>query len=170
MSALLVPLVLVALGLLLAVATGRALARHRRERRHGRLVAVDRPGASIPLSSERYRLVGRPDVLRRTRDGALVPIEIKRSPTPRNGPWPSHVIQVAAYCLLVEETTGRTPPYGVLRYGDGGEFRIAWDDEQRRTVTTTLRRVSAPYDGAATPSRAKCRGCAWRSGCDASAA
>lgn len=157
-------------GALLLVASACVLARHFAERRDGRLIAVDRPGATSQLASERYGLVGRPDALRRLRDGRVVPIELKHRATPRAGPWPSHVLQVAAYCLLVEETTGRAPPYGLLRYGDGGEFRIPWDDARRASVVATLRRTRAPYDGAATPTPRKCRGCAWRSSCDAAAA
>jgi CRISPR-associated exonuclease Cas4 len=31
-------------------------------------------------------------------------------------PYESHVFQLAAYCLLVERSTARRPPYGILRY------------------------------------------------------
>lgn len=163
-------LALVVVGGAAALLAARALLLRGRERRHGRLVAVDRPGEGAPLRSDRYRLVGRPDALRRLPDGRYVPVELKRRATPSRGPLPSHATQVEVYCLLVEETTSVAPPYGVLRYGDGGEFRIPWDLAARRRVLALRARVGGRYDGRATPSTAKCRHCAWRDSCDARAA
>jgi CRISPR-associated exonuclease Cas4 len=141
------------------------------ERRNGRLVAVDLPGRSgTRLVSERWRLVGKPDEIRQLPDGSWVPVEWKSRPTPRRGPWRSHQIQVAAYCLLLEESTGRSPPYGIVRYGDGGEFLVAWDAGARAAVEEIRRDVARPYDGRATPSRAKCARCQWRAECDVRAA
>jgi CRISPR-associated exonuclease Cas4 len=141
------------------------------DRRHGHLVDVDLPGRTgTRLVSERWRLVGRPDEIRQLPDGSWIPVEWKSRSTPRSGPWRSHQIQVAAYCLLVEETTGRAPPYGIVRYGDGGEFFVAWDAGARASVAEIRREVARPYDGRATPSTAKCARCRWRAGCDARAA
>lgn len=164
------PLAVLGLGVLLFAVAGRALAARQRERTHGRLVSVDRPGRGAPLSSDRWGLVGRPDELRQLPDGRFVPVELKRRSTPPNGPPSSHRIQVAAYCLLLEETTGARPPYGVLRYGDGGEYRIAWDAAARSELSRLRAQVARPYDGRATPSPGKCRRCRWREGCDARAA
>jgi CRISPR-associated exonuclease Cas4 len=155
----------------LAVAVGaRALTVRRREGRYGTLVGVDaRPGSGATLRSERYRISGRPDELRRQRDGRLVPVEVKSRGSPVRGPPYSHRVQVWAYCLLVEEATGRAPPYGVLRYSDGGEFRVAWDRGARAELLALRTEVGRPYDGRATPTPAKCAGCRWRNGCDARA-
>ncbi|MCI4373221.1 MAG: PD-(D/E)XK nuclease family protein [Thermoplasmata archaeon] len=154
--------------LLLAV---RALSHRHREARYGSLVSVDvAPGAAAVLRSERYRISGRPDELRRLADGRLVPIEFKSRVSPRNGVPRSHRIQVAAYCLLVEETTGRSPPYGVVRYGDGGEARIPWNAAAREELLDLRREVDRRYDGRATPSVARCTHCPWRESCDARAA
>jgi CRISPR-associated exonuclease Cas4 len=167
---------LIAAGLLLAgaaavVLAARALVERRRESSVGALISTDEPGRAGPsLRSERLGLVGRPDELRRSRDGRLVPVEVKSRSSPRGGPPRSHQVQVWVYCLLVEETTGRTPPFGVLRYGDGGEWRVPWDDSARAAVLGLLREIRGAYDGRATPSPAKCAGCRWRPGCDASAA
>lgn len=69
-----------------------------------------------PLFSSRHQLVGRPDYL--LADGAdLIPVEIKSGRAPGH-PYDSHVLQLAAYCLLVAETSGRRPPYGILCYAD----------------------------------------------------
>ena len=163
----------VALGLAvagLAVCAAGAIALRRRavDRRLGTLVAID-AGRPATLRSERYRLVGRPDALRRRPDGRLVPIELKHRPLPPRGPYPSHLVQLGAYCLLVEETTGVAPPFGVLRYRDG-EVEVPFDATLRRTVLAALAAAKAPYDGSADPSPAKCAGCPWSPQCDRSQA
>jgi CRISPR-associated exonuclease Cas4 len=158
----------VAAGLATVVIAARALRARSRDLALGSLVAID-AGAPLVLRSGRYRLVGRPDVLRRLPDGRLVPVELKSRAAPPAGPAPSHRVQLAAYCLLVEETTGVPPPFGVVRYGDGSEFRLRWDAASRAELLRLRAELSAPYDGRASPSRAKCGRCAWRAVCDARA-
>ena len=76
----------------------------------GRVVASD-SGVSRPtpvLRSARYGLTGRPDYLVEE-GGRVVPVEVKprrRSDTP----WPRDVLQLAAYCLLVEDVLGAAVP------------------------------------------------------------
>ncbi|HTT15476.1 MAG TPA: Dna2/Cas4 domain-containing protein [Thermoplasmata archaeon] len=158
----------IAVGVLVAAGAAKLLADRRRDRAEGALVAID-AGAPRTLRSSRYRIAGRPDALRRHADGTLVPIERKSRAAPAGGPPRSHQVQVWAYCLLVEETEGRAPPYGVLRYGDGGEFRVRWDDAARHELLRLRAEMDRPYDGRATPSRAKCAHCRWVTGCDARA-
>ena len=67
-----------------------------------------------PLVSQRYGLVGKPDYVIQTRHG-LIPIEAKPTRT-ASAPYASDVAQLLAYCLLIEETIGQPPPYGLLRY------------------------------------------------------
>lgn len=140
-----------------------------RARRHGRLRSADVGRAGITLRSERYRLIGRPDELRGPEAGPWVPVELKRRRAPLRGPPRSHRVQVAAYCLLTEERTGRAPPYGVLRYGDGVEFAVAYGPHERDRLTGLLADLRRPYDGRARPSVGRCAGCAFRLGCDARA-
>ncbi len=154
-------------GLVLTAWALRALAQRRDDLARGRLVAVD-AGRPATLRAERYRIVGRPDELRRLAGGRLVPIEFKRRTTPFRGPPPSHVVQVRTYCLLIEETTGVAPPYGVLRYSDG-EFRVRWDDRARSELLALRNELLRPYEGRATPSGARCARCPWFGVCDARA-
>jgi CRISPR-associated exonuclease Cas4 len=147
----------------------RAVGTFVRDRRSGRLLAVD-VGVGLPLlRAPRYRLVGRPDELRSLPGGEVIPVEIKSRRSPRSGPPPSHRVQVQAYCLLLEETTGRSPPYGLLRYADGGEWTVPWDRPARSEVLGALDAVRRPHRGEATPSVARCVHCGWRAGCDARA-
>ncbi len=68
-----------------------------------------------PLYSQSLQLVGRPDYLVRERDGSLTPVEVKSSYAP-NEPYEGHILQLAAYCVLVEENYGLRPRYGIIQY------------------------------------------------------
>ncbi len=166
-SLLLVALVLGALAIFLL--SVRSLLLLARDRRRGSLVAVDLDRSAPPLVAAALGLAGRPDLIRRLPDGRSVPLEVKSRPSPARGPLPSHVRQVEAYCLLLEETIGRSPPFGVLRYADGVEWEVPWDRAARRRVLATLQAVRQPYRGEATPTPGKCRACVWRPVCDARA-
>ena len=68
--------------------------------------------------SEKYGLSGRPDFvleIGRTAD----PGDLKTGRTPK-GPLFSHILQVAAYCLLIARTSGKTPSVR------SAEVRGAW--------------------------------------------
>jgi CRISPR-associated exonuclease Cas4 len=147
-----------------------ALSRIAGSRRSGALVAAD-DGRSPPrdLFSEELGLAGRPDEIWRQRDGRLVPVEIKSREAPASGVFASHRVQVEAYCLLLERTTGRSPPFGIVAYSGGIRRTVRWDSEAREEVLGLLAAVRAPYDGRATPTTGKCAGCRWRTGCDARA-
>ena len=160
-------LLILVVGIILAAIALRVISERRRSRSLGRIVAVDRSVYHAPpLRSTRYRIVGKPDEIRRRVDGVEIPVELKSRASPRNGPPPSHRIQVYTYCLLLEETTGRAPPFGVVRYGDGGEYRLPWDSRARAELLGIVTQMRQRYDGRASPSPGKCRGCRFRLGCD----
>jgi len=56
------------------------------------------------LFAPAYQLIGKPDYLVRRGD-EITPVEVKSGRAPRR-PWEGHVLQLAAYCLLVEEALG----------------------------------------------------------------
>ena len=88
-----------------------------------------------PLFSRRHRLTGRPDYI--VADGRdLIPVEVKSGPSPAQ-PYASHLLQLAAYCLLVAETSGRRPPYGILHYADR-TFEIPYTPELEEEVLAML--------------------------------
>jgi len=160
-------LVAVGVGAVVVAAAARALLHLRRDRRAGALVAVDE-ARSTELRSDRYRLIGRPDAIRRLADGSWVPVEVKSRPAPTGGPAYSHRVQVWAYCLLVEESTGRSPRFGLLRYRDA-DLRVPWGDAEREELLRLRQEVDRPYDGRARPSVARCSRCPWADVCDARA-
>ena len=79
------------------------------------------------LTAPDVRLVGKPDYLVEEADGMIVPVELKSGRAPEV-PWDSHVLQLAAYCFLVEANYGVRPVYGILQYRDKA-FAIDYTDE-----------------------------------------
>ncbi len=123
--------------------------------------------AERPLVSRRYGLVGQPDYLIETRSG-VVPVEVKPSRTARE-PYASDLMQLAAYCLLVEEATGHAPRYGLLRYATD-TFRLQYTDALRTEVLALLDDIRQDREAADVPrshqQSARCRGCGFHDSCD----
>ncbi|HLE97102.1 MAG TPA: PD-(D/E)XK nuclease family protein [Candidatus Thermoplasmatota archaeon] len=132
----------------------------------GELVYSDLDRPAEALVSEKYDLTGRPDYMVR-RDGHLIPVEVKTGKTPER-PHPSHMIQAAAYALLVKESTGDRPPYAVVSYPDRN-FEVSFDEAAERQVLVTLLRMRlAETTGEVHRSHqspARCLGCSRREGC-----
>lgn len=100
----------------------------------GRLVYADsadwQPNVQ-PLYAKEYHLSGKPDYLVETDEG-IIPVEVKSTSAPTI-PYLGHLLQLAAYCLLVEATTGRTPPHGLLKYADA-LYEVDFTPELRREL------------------------------------
>lgn len=80
-----------------------------------------------PLFAEDLRLVGKPDYLIEQKDGMIIPVELKSSRAPEE-PRDGHILQLAAYCLLVEENYGVRPHYGIIQYKDKA-FVVEYDED-----------------------------------------
>ena len=124
--------------------------------------------AERPLFSRQHQLTGKPDYL--VREGrAVIPVEVKSSHAPVDGPRQGHILQLAAYCLLVEETEGVRPAYGIVKYADQA-FGVDNTVELRRTLLAALEAMRR--DLARNQSRrshsdpARCRRCGVRAACD----
>ena len=127
-----------------------------------------------PLRSRRYGLVGRPDYLVQTRDRGksfIVPVEVKSRRRPLQ-PYASHILQLATYCLLVEDNFDAAPPYGLLRYADA-TLQIPYTDELRRRVLDTAAEIRqarrAPDVRRSHSEPPRCAGCGYRSACGSEA-
>ena len=122
-----------------------------------------------PLYSPRYRLTGTPDYIISTRDGP-VPVEVK-SGVAGSEPHESHLLQLLAYCLLIEEAEGRPPPYGLLIYSTG-TFRVDYSPRMRAHllgVISDMRQATARAEVPRNHSHeGRCRACGYRSVCDQS--
>lgn len=101
---------------------------------------------TLRLESERYGLVGKVDCIRR-RSGQIIPYEHKRGRSARGADgaaetWGSDRIQIIAYCLLVEEHSGREITEGRVRYhADNQMVRVAIDEQARADFQAALQRA-----------------------------
>lgn len=121
-----------------------------------------------PLFSPTCRLSGKPDYLVQDRRD-LIPVEVKSGPTPEGGPYETHLLQLAAYCLLVEENHGRRPPYGIIHYADQ-TFEVEYTPALEIRLLDTLEAMrQALVDGDAGRDHdepARCTRCGYRYACD----
>lgn len=123
-----------------------------------------------PLMSRRYGLVGKPDYLVEVRNGrqtTLVPVEVKSRRRPAVTP-DAHILQLATYCLLVEDVHKVRPAYGLLHYADA-TLQIPYTDDLRRAVLEiadairSARKALDVHRDHNDPAR--CRGCGYAHGC-----
>ncbi len=158
---------LLALGLFLLWLARRGRARSGLPQ--GKIVYVDTGGwqrTEEPLFSARYRLTGRPDYLV-TQGRAVIPVEVKSGRTPTQ-PYPGHILQLAAYCLLVEENFHRRPAYGLIHYPQrtfAVEYTPALKRELLATMARMRRALAAGGAGRSHDHPARCRGCGYRQWC-----
>jgi CRISPR-associated exonuclease Cas4 len=82
------------------------------------------------------RLAGKPDYLVQQQDGLIIPVEVKSASAPQE-PYPGHVLQLMAYCLLVETTYGVRPTHGILQYQDRA-FAIEYTYSLEQDLLQTL--------------------------------
>jgi CRISPR-associated exonuclease Cas4 len=124
-----------------------------------------------PLYYHALGLTGKPDYLVE-RDGILIPVEVKSGRTP-DAPYDSHIFQLAAYCLLVEKTYGKRPPYGIIHYSNR-DFAIDYTSQLESALLDELaemKRDEVRTDVARSHSDpARCRKCGFRKVCDQSLA
>ena len=121
-----------------------------------------------PLRIDDLRLIGKPDYLVRQRDGQLIPVEVKSGRAPA-APHEGHVLQLAAYCLLVAENFGTRPDHGIIQYEDDA-FAIEYTAEMEETLLDLLADMRADLFAndmeRSHESPARCRRCAVREACD----
>jgi CRISPR-associated exonuclease Cas4 len=125
------------------------------------------------LISRKFGLTGRPDYLVRTREG-IVPVEAKSTRRPASGlPYDSHLMQLAAYCLLVEDALGARVPYGLMRYADG-EVRVEYTQELRETLLEIIAEIRDAREAdevhRSHDEQRRCASCGYREVCDESLA
>ena len=139
----------------------------------GRVAPIEKNPEGVrqerPLVSRRYNLTGRPDYLVRTDEG-IIPVEVKSTRSPATGrPYDSHVMQLAAYCLLAEDALGASVPYGVIRYSDG-EVTVDYTAELRDELLALLEEMSEAREALdvhrSHDDARRCKGCSVREHCD----
>lgn len=122
------------------------------------------------LIDEETGLRGRPDQIVII-DTEFIPVEQKTGKVPAR-PHDSHRLQALAYARLVEQTTGRAPPYALLRYGHDNLHQLAWDDAAKEELFAqihTIQDVMANGGAKRNHERpGKCQHCSRRHACSSS--
>lgn len=134
----------------------------------GDLVYEDVDGGGEPLSSSEAPLLGKPDYIVRGSDGGLVPVLRKLNVQHARSPQSNHVIQIAAYCLILEDYSELPPTHGILCYADR-QFTIEYTPAIRKKVLRLLADMER-YTEQQPPqllrqSAVKCRACIFKPVC-----
>ncbi|WKZ46044.1 MAG: CRISPR-associated protein Cas4 [Anaerolineales bacterium] len=136
----------------------------------GRVIYTDTRGWSKlekPLFYAALELTGKPDYLVE-QNGKIIPVEVKSGRAPE-APYDSHIYQLASYCLLVEKTYGKRPPYGIIHYDDKN-FLVDYTFELEQSLLeliTEMKRDGMKKEVARSHEQAsRCKRCGFRSVCD----
>lgn len=120
-----------------------------------------------PLFDAESMLTGKPDYLVEEK-GAVIPVEVKSGWAPPE-PYEGHIFQLLAYCLLVERTTGKRPPYGILRYRNRS-FAIDYNCESEQELLRLLEEMHEAGRARdlhrSHEDQPRCLRCGYRSTCD----
>jgi len=120
-----------------------------------------------PFYDAALGLTGRPDYLVEQGD-QIIPVEVKSARVDQ-GPYDSHIYQLAAYCLLVERSYGKRPAYGILHYPNR-TYRIDFTSELESATLALLEEIHMNERRKelhrSHESPARCTGCGYRSICE----
>lgn len=94
---------------------------------------------AAPLFSRRFRLTGKPDYIVR-KENQCIPVEVKSGKGPR--PHQSQVFQLAAYCQILEDTSGVFVPEGILVYNNV-PYTIRFDPKLRFELESVMKTMRA---------------------------
>jgi len=112
-------------------------------------------------------LTGKPDYLVR-RNQSVIPVEIKSMWAPRS-PYNSHLLQLGAYCLLVEKAFNHRPAYGLLRYRNR-TFRIPFTSDLENDVLDVIGEIQSHKEldevCRSHDQSNRCARCGYRNHCD----
>lgn len=120
-----------------------------------------------PFYDVESALTGKPDYLVE-QNGMIIPVEVKSAWAPAQ-PYEGHLLQLFAYCLLVERATGKRPSHGILRYRDrtfAVDYTHEWEQrllEELETMRALEKRSSVDRSH---EDAGRCRKCGFRSVCD----
>lgn len=128
--------------------------------------SYEKEGNEGALYDEEIGLVGRPDYIFND-EGSLVPVEIKSTKAPKT-PYPSHILQVAAYCWLVETVYGERPTHGIIQYNNQS-FDVPYTEELEIDLINTINAMREDFYSEDVPRshnvKTRCRACGVREYC-----
>jgi len=138
----------------------------------GRLIYSDHKQwgeVEVPLYDSTFNLTGKPDFIVES-DQGLIPVEVK-SGRGRRTPYDSHIYQLAAYCLLIDQSFGTRPEYGILHYGDQ-DIAVDYTLKLEQSVIEIIREIRSlgrrRSVNRSHESINRCQNCGFKSICDQS--
>jgi len=133
----------------------------------GEVVYWDDGAAAEVLVSHQHGLTGKPDYIRREGE-ELIPVEQKSRFISAAGPYEGEILQLAAYCLPVEERFGKPVLRGQLLY-QNRSMEVLFDDQlpaRLLSAIAELKSAEVMADVARSHnSPARCRDCGFRQDC-----
>jgi CRISPR-associated exonuclease Cas4 len=116
-----------------------------------------------------FNLTGKPDFIVETKHGPI-PVEVK-SGRGRNVPYDSHIYQLAAYCLLIDQTFSSRPNYGILHYSNQ-DIAVDYTEELEDKTIDIIREIRSisrkKNVDRSHESVNRCQKCSYKSICDQS--
>jgi CRISPR-associated exonuclease Cas4 len=120
-----------------------------------------------PLYDSTTNLTGKPDYLVE-KQGKIIPVEVKTGRAPK-APYDSHIFQLAAYCLLVERSTGKRPNHGIIHYNDR-DFTIAYTPQLEQELLNLINKIRQSEQLGDVPRshnvNQRCHACGFQAVCD----
>ena len=136
----------------------------------GKIISSDTGGwkaVDSPLFDAGHQLTGRPDYLVETKS-MIIPVEVKSSQV-GNAPHEGHVLQLSAYCRLVESEYGVRPSHGMINY-PGKTFQIDYTTKLERRLFQEIHDLRQSEKQSMVNrshnSPGRCLACGFRSICD----
>jgi CRISPR-associated protein Cas4 len=125
--------------------------------------------SEIKLESDKLQLKGIADKVE-VYHNRYVPIELKTGKAPKEGMWPGHRIQIAAYAMLIEENFKTRVKEGFIHYLDAKEVRhVAINPFMKEEIIQLTGQVQELLEKSRIPdyceNRNKCTNCGLRKEC-----
>ncbi|MAH33071.1 CRISPR-associated protein Cas4 [archaeon] len=125
--------------------------------------------SELRVESNILQLKGIIDKVEIHKDG-YVPVELKTGKMPKEGIWPGHRIQIAAYALLLEEKYNKKIKEGFIHYLDAKELRhVAINPFMKEEITALTKEVQELLNRQYPPNycqnKNKCTNCGLREDC-----
>ncbi|RLF37249.1 MAG: CRISPR-associated protein Cas4 [Thermoplasmata archaeon] len=135
----------------------------------GEIIYTDLNKPAKSFFSKKYRITGKPDYIV-VKDEKCLPVELKTGGYTK--PQWNHILQLAAYCQLLEENYGGFVPYGILVYNNQFQYKIPFNPRVRFELENTINemrhliKTGEIYVNHDDPGR--CKNCSMREYCNVS--
>jgi CRISPR-associated protein Cas4 len=105
----------------------------------GKIIYSDLNKPDKPFFSKRYKIIGKPDYIIK-KEGHYIPVEVKTGNHLKAKK--SHILQLMAYCHLLEENYNCYIPYGILVYNNTSKvFEISYDPKMRFELASVIKKM-----------------------------